>query len=367
MGRSSNPSAGSARAGDTDGSRVAPGSTRLIIVAGVTRTAEICGISAAGVDPDAMVHTPSADVEIVEYGRPVRAPVVPVSPTGCPTPAVVTRAARERLGFETTVVDAGLATATAAPTVTVGAGPGDDVREPDPVPFASDVFATARELGRALPDDDLLIGETIPGGTTTALGVLTALGESATVSSSLPENPLALKREVVTEALAASDLRAGAVCDPLVAARRVGDPVLVTVAGLAVGAIESGKTVTLAGGTQMVAAGALVRRSGVDAPLSVATTSFVAGDETANVREATAGLDLELTVTDPGFDGSGHVAMERYARGEAKEGVGMGGALALADRADVPMAAIRERIAGVYDRLEPGDRPRAEPGAGGKP
>lgn len=37
--------------------------------------------------------------------------------------------------------------------------------------------------------------------------------------------------------------------------------------------------------------------------------------------------------------------------GEAKEGVGMGGALALADEANVSMSAVREKIATVYDRF----------------
>jgi NaMN:DMB phosphoribosyltransferase len=40
----------------------------------------------------------------------------------------------------------------------------------------------------------VLVGETISGGTTTVLAVLTAFGERKTVSSSLSTNPLALER-----------------------------------------------------------------------------------------------------------------------------------------------------------------------------
>ena len=339
---------------------------RFVVVAGGTATAEIDGISAAGADPAAMAHTPSADLEIVAYGRPALSPVVPVSPTGCPTPAVVTRAVRELLDFETLAVDAGLAAPTGAPTVTVGDAPGGDVRDASPVPAADAVFERARDLGRALPDDELVIGETIPGGTTTALGVLTALGERATVSSSLSENPLALKREVVEQALAASDLAAGdAAGDPIRALRSAGDPVLATVAGLAAGATGSGIRVTLAGGTQQAAAAALVRHAGVDAPLSLDTTSFVAADETAAIRELAADLDLAVTVTDPEFGEMGHPATDAYVAGEAKEGVGMGGALALADRAGVSAAAVRDRVVEVYDRLTDDgvarDRPEADP------
>ena len=336
---------------------------RLVLFAGTTRTAEIEGLSAAGADPEAMAHTPSADAEILEYGRPVRAPVVPVSPSGCPTPAVVTRAVRERADFETTVVDAGLAEPTAAPTVTVGARPGGDIKNSDPVPTAPGAFAAAREFGRKLPDDEVLVAETVPGGTTTALGVLTALGEARGVSSSLPDNPIDRKREVVAEGLAASDLDPGdAAGDPRRAVRRTGDPVLACAAGFVVGAAESGTAVTLAGGTQMVAVAALVRHADCDADLSLATTSFVADDPAADLRGAVADFDLDLTVTDPGFAESDHVAMRRYADGEAKEGVGMGGALALADREGIGMGRVREAIRTVYDDLldarEVADGPR---------
>ncbi|MFB6096547.1 MAG: nicotinate-nucleotide--dimethylbenzimidazole phosphoribosyltransferase [Haloferacaceae archaeon] len=324
---------------------------RLILVAGSTETAAIDGISAAGADPDAMVHTPSADAEIVAYGATVRSPVVPVSPTGCPTPAAVTRACRSLANFETTVVDGGLAEGTAAPTVTVGARRGRDVRERDPVPTAPGAFAAARQFGEALPDEEVVLGETIPGGTTTAMGVLRALGEEWTVSSSLPDNPLPLKSQVVENALAASDLEPGDCAgDPVPALRRMGDPVLAVVAGIAVGALTTGTRVVLGGGTQMLAAAAVVRHAGVDAPLSLATTSFVA-DDVDDLPGACGSLDVGLTVTDPGFDGRAEESLARYVAGEAKEGAGMGGALALADRAGV-LGAVPDETLAVVRGLE---------------
>jgi uncharacterized protein (TIGR00303 family) len=345
--------------------------TRLVCCAGSTRTAAIDGISAAGADADLLAHTPSADAEILTYGRPVRAPVVPVSPTGCPTPAVVTRAVLERLDVECTVVDAGLAEPTGAPTVTVGARAGDDIREPDPVPSTTGAFAAARQFGRKLPDDELFLAETVPGGTTTALGVLTALGDGdvlgaaeappdgrddgeaprGTVSSSLPENPLELKRRVVAEALAASSLAPGdAAGEPLVALRRVGDPVLAVVSGLAAGALETDTAVTLAGGTQLVAAAACLRHGDYDGRLSLATTAFVAEDPAVDLERAAAALDLSVTATAPGFTDD-HPATAAYLEGEAKEGVGMGGALALADRARLPMSTVRAGVRELADEL----------------
>jgi uncharacterized protein (TIGR00303 family) len=328
--------------------------TRFVLVAGTTRTARIDGISAAGADPDAMAHTPSADAELIEYGHLVRAPVVPVSPTGCPTPAAVTRAVRERVGFETLVVDAGLAEPTGAPTVGVGAKPGRDVREADPVPTAPGAWVAARELGRDLPDDELVVGETIPGGTTTALGVCRALGVDVDVSSSLPENPTALKGEVIDAAFESVDLSPGeAAYRPELAVRFLGDPVLAVVAGLTAGALESGTDVVLGGGTQMLAAAALVRHAGVAAPLTVASTTYVAAD--TDLRGVAADLDCEAVVTDPGF-GTRSDALSRYAAGEAKEGAGMGGALLLADRADA-LDGVADGTLEVVERVDPSDGP----------
>ncbi|WP_144924814.1 nicotinate-nucleotide--dimethylbenzimidazole phosphoribosyltransferase [Halorubrum salsamenti] len=339
----------------------------LAVVAGTTATAAIDGISAAGADPELRRHTPSADLEIVADGRPAPDSAVPVSPSGCPTPAVVTRAVRELVGFEFVGVDAGLAVPTAptgAPVLDADAAPGGDVRDSEPVPDAAAVFERARGLvpeavgGGANASDggdadrELLVAETIPGGTTTALGALTALGERPAVSSSLPANPLGTKRAVVDEGLAASGIAAGdAAGDPLDALRLMGDPVLAAATGLVVGAVERGVPVTLAGGTQLAAVAALARHAGVERRLPLATTSFVADDPSADVGALADDLGLTLAATDPAFGESDHPAMTAYARGEAKEGVGMGGALALSERAGVPAGDVRDRVASITDRL----------------
>ncbi|QIB73247.1 nicotinate-nucleotide--dimethylbenzimidazole phosphoribosyltransferase [Halogeometricum borinquense] len=307
---------------------------RLILVAGTTRTAEREGISAAGATRDLLLHTPSADAEILVYGEPVRAPVTPVSPSGCPTPAAVTRAARELVGFDVTIVDGGLARPSGAPTVSVGAKPGRDIGDADPVPTAPGAFAAAREFGRSLPDDELVVGETIPGGTTTAMAVFRALGEEWPTSSSLPENPVELKTRVVEEAFDASEIEPGqAAHTPELAVRFVGDPVLASASGLVVGALESDTEVVLGGGTQMLAVAALARHAGALGSLTLATTSYLAAD-VPELSEATDAHDVELVVTDPGFDAADAGPLSAYADGVAKEGAAMGGALYLADQAD---------------------------------
>ncbi len=339
---------------------------RVILVAGTTRTAEIDGITAAGASRELLVHTPSADSEILAYGDTVRAPVTPVSPSGCPTPAVVTRAVRELLGFDTAVIDAGLAKPTGAPTVSVGARPGDDIREPDPVRTAPGAFSAARAFGRAIPDDRIVVGETIPGGTTTAMAVRRALGEDApsTTSSSLPENPIELKERVVTEAFEASDLDpGGAAHTPELAVRFVGDPVLAVAAGVVAGAVESGTDVVLGGGTQLLAVAAVVRHAGVPDPATLATTPYLA-DDVPDLTAAADALNLDLTVTDPGFDAPESGPLSAYAEGVAKEGAGMGGALHLADEAG-RLGAVRDATQTVLNRVQrDGDHDAAVDDAG---
>ncbi|MFC4358517.1 nicotinate-nucleotide--dimethylbenzimidazole phosphoribosyltransferase [Halobium salinum] len=337
---------------------------RLVLVAGNTETARIDGISAAGASPAEATHTPSADAELVSYGRLVEAPSLPRTPGGCPSPALVTRAVRELVNVECTVVDAGIGKPTAAPTVAVGATPGRDIREATAVSNASALFVGGRRLGSRLPDRRLVIGETVPGGTTTAMGVLRALDEDAPVSSSLSRNPIELKRSVVAKGLDASGLAPGdAAGEPTTAVEAMGDPTLPVVAGLVVGALETDKRVLLGGGTQMLAVAALVRHADVDGRLSLATTRYLA-DAVPDFTEAAAGFDADVRVTDPGFDalvdldeptepvpdggggaGSrGPAALARFAAGEMKEGSLMGGALALAAHADVLDEVARESV-----------------------
>ncbi|MFA1610338.1 nicotinate-nucleotide--dimethylbenzimidazole phosphoribosyltransferase [Halobellus rubicundus] len=331
---------------------------RVILVAGTTETGRIDGISAAGASREALLHTPGADAELLTFGDVVRAPAVPVSPTGCPTPAVVTRAVRELLGFDVTVVDGGLARPTGAPTVSVGAKPGRDIREADPVHTAPGAFTAGREFGRALPDERVVVGETIPGGTTTAMAVLRALGEDGIeTSSSLPENPLDLKREVVEEAFASSEIEPGqAAHTPELAVRFVGDPVLAVASGLVAGALESGTEVVLGGGTQLLAVAALVRHAGVPRPATLATTSYLAGD-VPGLESAAAALDLDLTVSDPGFDVPAAGPLSAFADGVGKEGAAMGGALALADEAG-RLDAVTDATLDVLDRVTDRERKR---------
>ncbi len=356
---------------------------RFVLVAGGTETARIDGITAAGASPSLLAHTPAADAEILLSGDASATGIVPVSPSGCPTPAVVTRAARELLDFPVDVLDAGSTEPVPNARRRPVGVPGRDVRDPVALPDAAAIVEAGRAYGASLADDHVVLAETIPGGTTTAMATLAALGERATVSSSLSENPLDRKRRVVEAGLAASDLRPGdASDDPIRALRAVGDPVLAALLGVTRGVLDRGGRVTLAGGTQLCTVAALARAAGVTDPMTATTTSFVAADPSANVRVLAAAVDVDLVVTDPAFDGVPHPMTDAYRRGEAKEGVGMGGALAMAagtiegvHAADVSVHDVRDRAIEVTDRLlasVPGDHPAVDDEAdeavsGGRP
>ena len=323
---------------------------RLIVVAGSTETAAIGGITAAGATPSLIAHTPAADAEVLVHGHPTHAPVLPVSPSGCPTPAVVTHAVITMTDTPVTVVDAGMATPTGAPTVQLGDTPGADIRTGAGVPGAAALFAAGQRFGRTLSEQTIVLGETIPGGTTTALAVRMALGVTAPTSSSLPRNPLRRKRRICETALAAADLTApSATRDPVTVAARVGDPVLLTLAGIAHGALGTGTRVILGGGTQLVTVIAMLRAMGVDDPLSLATTPYLLAD-VPRLPQALEPLGAAVHSADPRFDRAAAGPLAAYTTGVAKEGAGMGGALWIAAEHGV-LSSVAQTAAAVLDRM----------------
>jgi NaMN:DMB phosphoribosyltransferase len=184
------------------------------------------------------------------------------------------------------------------------------------------------------------------------MAVLRALGEDTlpATSSSLPENPLELKRRVISAAFDSSDLDPGqAAHTPELAVRFVGDPVLAAAAGLVAGALESGTDVVLGGGTQLLAVAALVRHAGIPEPATLATTSYLAAD-VPGLDAAADELDLELSVSDPEFDTATAGPLSAYAEGVAKEGAAMGGALHLVAEAG-RLGEVRSATRTVLDRL----------------
>ena len=101
-------------------------------------------------------------------------------------------------GLAPVLINAGLAHTPTVPCLDVYGSPGGDPRKVDAVPHAAHLFERGEMIGRLLSQysDFLMLGECVPGGTTTALCVLRALGYEASVSSAFARNPLDLKDAV---------------------------------------------------------------------------------------------------------------------------------------------------------------------------
>jgi uncharacterized protein (TIGR00303 family) len=336
---------------------------RFLCVIATTDTALVPGISAAGASAELIPFTAAADAEVLVHGSARCIAGVPCNPLGPPGPAIITRAALDLAGVAATIVDAGCRIKPDAPCLDLGGSPGGMLGECEAVPDAQALFARGRELGRDLGTrhDYLVLGESVPGGTTTALALLLAFGIRADgrVSSSMASNAHALKSAIAARALARLD-HAATDSDPLMAVKALGDPMQAAAAGIAAGSLDRGTPVLFAGGTQMIAVVALLRRlvavgrcPDPTGMIAVGTTRWVVADPTADA----AGLmgevgDDPLLATPLSFAASSHAPLRRYEDYLVKEGVGAGGALiAAALAADISCEQVVARVESIYEQM----------------
>ncbi len=342
--------------------------TMFLVVIGSTRTSTIPGISIAGASPEATLLTPTLDVEYLVAGRPLTLDVVPVTPEGIPTPALLTRASLSLIGdVPVMVVDSGASRAPLIPHVALPsrmAGDRIDSGKALPRGVARRLYEEARLLGAHLGRGHaLVVGESIPGGTTTAMAIMEGLGYKARglVSSAGPSNPHGLKWSVASKGMERAGLEPGR-SDVFTVVEAVGDPVHVSIAGIAAGALEAGSPlVALAGGTQMAAVLAILSRLGVESPgrLALLTTRWLVEDPTSDiialVDQVYPGVTLAAANLD--FSKSRFEGLRAYERGYVKEGVGAGGASILAMiRAGADPTRILEAVESEYERITGGVR-----------
>ncbi|NYT18564.1 MAG: TIGR00303 family protein [Methanobacteriales archaeon] len=324
----------------------------FLCVIASTLTSRRPGLTGAGATPELTDYTPAADVELIVNGEPTCLPEIPqtiVDGAIAPTPAVITKAALELADIPFLVADAGAAVKPNLPYIKINDKPGSDITTGQAVSNPEFIFQQGKIMGKLLSrlTHHIFIGESTPAGTTTALGVLQALGYDAwgKVSGSTPENPHHLKQELVERGLKAAGIHGQKLQDPFQAVQAVGDPMIPAVAGIAAG---SKVPVTLAGGTQMTAVCALLKA--VDPEflfddLTIATTSFVARDETSDINYLTGQIDdITIFAVDPFFEKSENDGLKNYLNGSVKEGVGAGGAMLAALLRGLPMNDVRARI-----------------------
>ena len=324
----------------------------FLCVIASTLTSRIIGITGAGATPELTDYTPAADVELVMLGKPLCLSEIPktvIAGDAAPTPAVITKASLDLADIPLLVVDAGAVIKPNIPFININKTPGGDINNGKGVMNSAEIFNKGFILGQTLSKltDHLFIGESTPGGTTTALGVLTAMGYEVDhkISGSTPENPHMLKHKVVNNGLKLSGYTAGELkSEPFKAVDAVGDPMIPAVAGIAMG---SNVPVILAGGTQMTAVCAVIKGVSPDfdfTSLSIATTVFVAEDETSDINFIANQIsDISIFAIDPLFENSSTEGLINYTKGSVKEGVGAGGAMMAAILKGVSIDEIRIR------------------------
>ena len=334
---------------------VRSGNFFFTLVMSYTATCEIEGLTIAGADASKFKYTPPADAEYLHYGYCKTIDGIPMTPDGKPTPAIMTRAALESSGISHIAINAGSRVHPHLPFVETGLESGQNIRLHNAMPIESVTRAVdyGRIMGRTLAPlaDCLVIGESIPGGTTTAMALLRAMGFNASVSSSMPENPILLKESVVGDALArykkdGKDLKSDLFMSDVTnsdnlstytdsqkqsvyhIAAAVGDPMIPFVAGMLSSASQSSR-VMLAGGTQMAAVLAFASCVGFDSDkVAIGTTSYVANDPSADFEGLVSTVsDVPALAVDPCLDDSQYAGLRAFASGYAKEGAGAGGCM----------------------------------------
>ena len=292
-----------------------------------TETCEIPGITFAGSNSELIKYTPPADAEFLHYGFCKSIDKIPMTPDGKPTPALLTKVALEAASIPHVIINAGSKINPQLPYIQTNLPSGKNITQEPAMDETSFLQAIdyGRIVGRTLSSvtDCLVIGESIPGGTTTALAVMRGFGINAKVSSSMPENPIELKSRVVTNALKNVDSD-----DPFVIAATLGDPIIPFITGMLSSATETSKVI-LAGGTQMAAILSLGTSIGFNEDnIAIGTTCYVTDDKSANFLQTIKQIvDIPVLVVDPLMEKSKMEGLKAYSKGFAKEGVGAGGSI----------------------------------------
>ncbi len=253
--------------------------------------------------------------------------MIPMTPDGKPTPALLTRASIEHARIKQISINAGGKILPKLPYFETNLPFGKNISKEPGLEKSSVMRAIdyGKKVGNvlALTTNCLVIGESIPGGTTTALAVMKGLGIDARVSSSMPDSPQSLKNQIVEKVLERSDSK-----EPYDVIANAGDPMIPFVAGMLSTASEI-TNVILAGGTQMAAVLALAKTTGYDENrVAIGTTSYIVDDSDANLLEVVESIsDIPVLSVNPKLEDSKFDGLRAYSEGFVKEGAGAGGCM----------------------------------------
>jgi uncharacterized protein (TIGR00303 family) len=318
-----------------------------------TDIARIPGLTAAGANQEVLALTSCADADVIRFGHPVAVDCFPMDPDGHPTPAIITRASVLEADIPVCVIRAGSFLPPEPPYVELGIAVGNNPCEKPSVPEAEKIYERAARVAENSTRGKkcVMLAESIPGGTTTALLVLRALGYGSMVSSGGNVNPVALKEKIWAEASARAGIKEGSLkSDPLRAIGELGDPMQASVLGF-ISSADSKADIILAGGTQMLAVAACWKVFGSLRKITVATTKYVAEDKSSNFNELAAELGVKTYIAPLDFSTSPYKGLQDYEKGYVKEGVGAGGSLLYASLSGVTPEKIIARTNLIYGEM----------------
>ena len=346
----------------------------LLLVLASTRTAEQQGISAAGCTPAARRTTALADAELLLKGPSVP-PVwsLPPLPAGV-SPALISWVVCDQLGLDPQVAALGLPMPPRFPHLRFEdpcSGPGGCVSSGSAMKpeRADQLIHRGRRLGERLRRP-LVLAECVPGGTTTALAVLTGLGlpVQKLVSGSALNPPMELKQQLVSEGL--SYLPPQTKSDPLALLAAVGDPFQALATGLLIGVLDSDQPVLLAGGSQMAAVLALAlqavpadRRQQLCDRVLIGTTAWLAAERLEAATPASSlmtllgnleqhySVSVQAYAAGLRFSASRQPRLRDFEKGHVKEGVGAGGLALLAQWRGVSVNTLVQACDRAVDQL----------------
>ena len=319
-----------------------------------TKTAKIEGITQAGI-PGMLHLTPTLDAEFLTTGEVRSLENIAETPKGVPTPALLTRGVHLLAPYgRIELLNLGLEVApkvdyfklhnfSIEPSESIAKGAGIDAQE---------IFQKGVEFGQnySCQDEYILLGESVPSGTTTAMTTALGLKYKAKeyFSSSFKNVPNNIRE--TTLKLALSHL--GEKDDLFTILSKLSDNMLIFNAGFILG-LNNRVPIVLAGGTQMACVLLIVDKvlklmggTMETTNLALCTTKWVAEDENSDIKALLELLRFPINAyySDFDFSMSQHPALKLYDEGEAKEGVGAGGALIYGELNGLSQEAITRQV-----------------------
>lgn len=314
------------------------GKADFLLAASVTKTCEIEGITQAGI-PGMIALTPTLDAEFLTHEQVFSLGELAETPSGIPSPALITRAIHNLNPFSAIeILDLGL---TSIPQKTnnhnFDINPSGSIDKNANID-AKSIFEKGMKFGRSyeLKGNYLILGESTPSGTTTATASALALGYDCAgdFSSSFLNSPDSIKNETINKALSLVDDN----MNNFEKLSIVSDNMLIFCAGFL---LEASRRfhVVLAGGTQMAACLLIADKLREDVlmqlksnNITLATTQWVAEDKNSDIAHVLSLLSYtpHAVYTKFSFENAEIDILKKYDEGEAKEGAGAGAALAYA-------------------------------------